>query len=594
LLKEQKMKTSLEQISVTDIILSGNNPRAVNGHSRAFLDLVDSVRKIGVIVPVHVRVHPKESGKYELLAGERRYKAALMIAAENGVQVTKEPYGLQAINHGAIGDDEAFEITFIENFAREDLTVLEQGRAVAILLEKYHGDVKAVASKLGKPISWVLQRRMIDKGLIKQWRELFGEAAEKKTGSPATRSKKLPSGTGKTDEVEDAKEAIGLTAGHLQLIASMPAEVQKQLFEAYETDWQYNDSLPTVAELTKIIADSMRLLSIAKWDVDDAGLVKEAGECSKCLKRTDRQPGLFDDVEDLEEIKKNARCMDGDCWMNKSGEWLLLREKELRSQHTDLVLAAFPDDKPDWNEKHELENNFKQEIITGDWKRSEEGKKDTVPALIVHGPKAGELRWIVPASPPVSSRTKANGGDAQGAKASGKSMKVKREMLDKKRWSVVIRKVSELVGKAETRVLVCDDKTSTVMALTATFGTTFKHDGTSRQTWKNFGKLEDEKQPQILETLWLNIRQTLSDNLIDCSTPITQTKDSLIEDAKATARLIGADIDKLFEEACEEYKEPRSWKTEDRGQKTADPASSDGLRRDGQGPKTKRGRKPKK
>src|SRR3989304_3380650 len=108
----------LLDVPVTSIrtVPSGNNPRTINVKSKSFEDLLGSVRAQGVVVPVHGRIHPMEAGKYEVLAGERRLVAATMAELKS----------IPAVSHGQISDEEAFEIMFIENFAREDLSVLEQ------------------------------------------------------------------------------------------------------------------------------------------------------------------------------------------------------------------------------------------------------------------------------------------------------------------------------------------------------------------------------------------------------------------------------------------------------------------------------------
>ena len=121
------MNETYEMIKLADIVLSPNNPRTVNLKSLSFIDLTESIRGLGVIEPVHVRRCPGKGVNVELLAGERRYRASLEAGRKD----------IRAINHGDITDAEAFEITFAENFGHEDLTTIEQGRAVGILLEKY-------------------------------------------------------------------------------------------------------------------------------------------------------------------------------------------------------------------------------------------------------------------------------------------------------------------------------------------------------------------------------------------------------------------------------------------------------------------------
>ena len=110
------MSMQLCELKINQIRISGDNPRIINKKSPEFLELVESVRAIGVKVPIHVREGGKFKSKgdidrYELLAGERR----LLAAGEAGLET------IPALNHGELTDDAAFEVTFAENYAREDL-----------------------------------------------------------------------------------------------------------------------------------------------------------------------------------------------------------------------------------------------------------------------------------------------------------------------------------------------------------------------------------------------------------------------------------------------------------------------------------------
>ena len=185
-----------QQVDVKLIVPSGNNPRTINQKSSSFADLVASVEAQGVLVPVHVREHPKQKAKFELLAGERRLLAAGKAGRDK----------VPAINHGKLSDEQAFEITFAENFAREDLTPVEQGRAVVTLMDRFRDDAVAVASKLGKSVRWVLQRQALGTQLTKKWQKA----------------------------IVTKEEFQNWTAGHLQLVARLPAAVQDRLLAEFD------------------------------------------------------------------------------------------------------------------------------------------------------------------------------------------------------------------------------------------------------------------------------------------------------------------------------------------------------------------------
>ena len=100
-------------------------------------ELADSIRQRGVIQPVLVRA--AGPGKYELIAGERRWRAA------REVGLTTIP----AIVH-TVNDEAALEIALIENLQRDDLNPIEQAKAYKQLTTKFGLTQEAIAEKVGR------------------------------------------------------------------------------------------------------------------------------------------------------------------------------------------------------------------------------------------------------------------------------------------------------------------------------------------------------------------------------------------------------------------------------------------------------------
>jgi ParB family chromosome partitioning protein len=107
-------------------------------------ELEASIRDKGVLQPILVRPSPKTPGEYEIVAGERRWRAA-------------QQAGLTAIPAliRVLDDDKAFEIAVVENVQREDLNAMEEAQAYASLMRRmaYTQDKAAVA--VGKSRSHV-------------------------------------------------------------------------------------------------------------------------------------------------------------------------------------------------------------------------------------------------------------------------------------------------------------------------------------------------------------------------------------------------------------------------------------------------------
>ena len=103
----------------------------------ALLALAESVRERGVLQPVLVR--PVAGGTYELIAGERRWRAA-QLADEETVPAVVRPHD----------DAESLELALIENMAREDLNPVEEARACALLVEELGLTREDIGRRVGR------------------------------------------------------------------------------------------------------------------------------------------------------------------------------------------------------------------------------------------------------------------------------------------------------------------------------------------------------------------------------------------------------------------------------------------------------------
>jgi ParB family chromosome partitioning protein len=111
--------------------------------------LAASVKAQGVIEPLIVSAHPDKPGRYMLVAGERRWRAAGMAGLKRVPAVLRE-----------LTPDQRLAVQLIENIDREELSVLEESRAVVRLIG-FGRKPKDVADMLGKTQAWVSLRRKI-------------------------------------------------------------------------------------------------------------------------------------------------------------------------------------------------------------------------------------------------------------------------------------------------------------------------------------------------------------------------------------------------------------------------------------------------
>jgi len=108
----------------------------------ALQELADSIRVQGVVQPVVVR--PLDGGGYQLIAGERRWRAAQMAGLQDIPAVIR-----------SIDDRGAMCLALIENIQRQDLNPLEEARGVSRLLEEFEMTHDAVAEAVGKSRSTI-------------------------------------------------------------------------------------------------------------------------------------------------------------------------------------------------------------------------------------------------------------------------------------------------------------------------------------------------------------------------------------------------------------------------------------------------------
>jgi len=123
------------QIDIDLIDPSPYQPRTRFGEP-ALEELAQSIRASGIIQPLVVR---RIGSRYQLIAGERRWRAAQRAQLLRVPAVTRE-----------VSDEQALELTLVENIQREDLNPIEQARAFDRLMEEFHLTQEEVAARTGK------------------------------------------------------------------------------------------------------------------------------------------------------------------------------------------------------------------------------------------------------------------------------------------------------------------------------------------------------------------------------------------------------------------------------------------------------------
>ncbi|MBI4457374.1 ParB/RepB/Spo0J family partition protein, partial [Candidatus Uhrbacteria bacterium] len=128
-------------IPVTDVVANPEQPRIEFRHHE-LEDLMNSIREHGILQPLLVTTRPQ--GGYELIAGERRFRAAKMLGLETVPAIVREADSNQKLL-----------LALIENIQRQDLNPLEEARSYARLMSEYGLTQEDVAKRVGKARSTV-------------------------------------------------------------------------------------------------------------------------------------------------------------------------------------------------------------------------------------------------------------------------------------------------------------------------------------------------------------------------------------------------------------------------------------------------------
>jgi ParB/RepB/Spo0J family partition protein len=275
---------------------SATNPRK-RFDDKKLAELAESMKAQGVLQPLLVRVErhavpgqPIETGRFEIIAGERRYRAAKMAG------LLEVPCFVRNLT-----DQQVLHAQVIENLQRDDLHPLEEADGYQRMMTEFGSTAESLGAEIGKSKAYVYGRiKLCD--LVEEARQAF------------------------FDGLLDASTAL--------LIARIPvAKLQIEATHAVtETGWD-GEKMSYRYARDMIQREFMLDLNQAPFDRKDADLLPKAGACSACPKRTGNQPGLFDDV------KNKDVCTDTVCFGMKKVAYVLRLQNEA-AQKGDIVIKG--------------------------------------------------------------------------------------------------------------------------------------------------------------------------------------------------------------------------------------------------------------
>ncbi|SFE63475.1 nucleoid occlusion protein [Alteribacillus iranensis] len=140
---KEKVHEEITYLSIHDIVANPYQPRTIFQEEK-IAELAQSIRTHGLLQPITVR---KRNEQYEIIAGERRWRAAQSLG------MTEIPAIIKDFN-----DTETASLALIENLQREELTAIEEAAAFAKLIELHGLTQESLAQRLGKGQSTVANK----------------------------------------------------------------------------------------------------------------------------------------------------------------------------------------------------------------------------------------------------------------------------------------------------------------------------------------------------------------------------------------------------------------------------------------------------
>lgn len=290
---QQTINLELILVSTTNAIFRGKKK---DFSPETLQDLAASIAEDGVIQPILLRPSTEQPGKFQLIAGERRFRASKLAGK------TTIPAYIRDAN-----DEKALQLQMIENIQREGIHPLHEAKGYKTLMENDSNITTTDLSlRFGKSETYIIQRLKLN------------------------------------DLVQEAKRDFlsnKMLLGHAIILARLTPQNQREAIEQCQQDNGY----PTVQELESFVSRNItNLLSNAPFDKEDATLLPKAGACSQCPKRSGASPLLFSD------IKESDRCMDKSCFMLKCQKFVVQRTREIiESEPTIVFLKNYSDPMPE-------------------------------------------------------------------------------------------------------------------------------------------------------------------------------------------------------------------------------------------------------
>jgi len=281
----------VRNIPMSEIVPSALNPRKTFDQQE-LEELAQSIKENGLIQPITLRKTGNKDAKYEIVCGERRFRACQIIGEETIQAVIKE-----------LNDKQAFACMIIENLQRKNIDPMEEAAALNHLYTDGSMSIGEMAKMLGKSASFVSGRIQLH-NTIPQFVQLMRDGI--------------------------------LVLTHLLDICKLPKEQQEILYESCFTEasrarWTYK--FPNMPQLHEMIDHHvMNQLPGARFSLSDTTYACGIA-CENCPLNTANNPDNARDVS-------TPRCMKRECFLAKAHEAIFREAKDASKTGSMIVFSG--------------------------------------------------------------------------------------------------------------------------------------------------------------------------------------------------------------------------------------------------------------
>ena len=274
------MKTTeiFESVNLNEIVTSNFNVR-VNFREQSIQELANSMSENGLINPLTLRVVGKN--QYEIICGERRFKAAQLLGWEKINAYIKD-----------VTTEEAQELCLIENIQREDISPIEEAQAYQKLYETTN-DIKELITRTGKSESYIRVRLQLN-SLIPEIANLLNQ-----------------------EEI-----SLGIAA----VICSYSEEIQREINAKFYNKEAYNNWFGLNKEEVRKRIESNYTTQLDQFKFDQ-------NECINCKDNTANFSLFCDDC---------GKCVNPTCLQEKNASYLTAETIRIKQENPLVVLCTSP------------------------------------------------------------------------------------------------------------------------------------------------------------------------------------------------------------------------------------------------------------